>query len=391
MENFIFQSPTRIYFGQEYHQEIGKIIAEYGFKKILFHYGKSSIKTTGLYQIVVQSLNDAEIEFIELSGVEPNPKIELVQTGIELIKNEKCDFILAVGGGSVIDSAKLIAHGVYYPGDPFDLNTKRAISKKALPLGVILTIAASGSELSTSCVISKGIEKRGFNSEFSRPLFVIENPTLLKTLPKYQLSCGIVDIIAHTLERYFNRSEDIEFSDYLGEGLLKATIKAGHQAYFNPNDKNALGTLMIASSFSHNGLTSLGKNAFMPCHQIEHEISGFYHHIAHGAGLAVVIPAWMKAIYLQDIKKFKMFAENVMMIKSEKSDSEIALLGIKSLSDFFKEINMPSTLKELGVNKEDLSKMADHFTKNGTFVFNSNVPLDRDLFIKILESCYEEK
>lgn len=261
MESFEFVSPTKIFFGKDGEKRIGEIIASYSFRKILFHYGKKSIKETGLYDRIVSSLKENRIEFVELGGVEANPDISLCRKGIALCREYQAEMILAVGGGSVIDSAKLIANGVYYSGDPFDLSLHKALSARALPLGVILTNAASGSELSSSCVISsrKDRLKRGFNSDLNRPLFAIENPELTLTLDLYTSGCGAVDIFSHSFERYFNFSERNEFSDYLAEGIMRCTLDNGRLLAENPKDVEVRKNLMLASSYSHNGITSLGK------------------------------------------------------------------------------------------------------------------------------------
>ena len=306
MNNFDFCSPTKIYFGKDKENIVGEIIKEYGFKKVLFHYGKSSIFKTGLYSKVVTSLKNNNIDFIELGGVEPNPDITLVREGIKLCKEHDVDFILAVGGGSVLDSSKLISLGRYYEGDPLEIVMKKIKVTKNIPVGSILTIAAAGSELSASCVISdRTIKyKKGFLSELNRPLFVIENPELTNSLPFYQIGCGIVDIIAHTLERYFNKSNELEFADYIAEGLLKSVIDAANVLLDDYYNYDARATIMLASSLSHNNLTSLGKNGLMPVHQLEHEVSALKDDVAHGAGLAVLIPSWMETIWKEDKEKF---------------------------------------------------------------------------------------
>lgn len=333
MKDFDFISPTKIYFGKNKEKEVGRIIKSLGYNKILFHYGQKSIKKSGLYDDVVSSLKENKIEFIELGGVEPNPDVSLCKEGIELCKKHQVDFILAVGGGSVIDSAKLIAHGVYYKGDPFDISLKKYQSKKALPLGVILTNSASGSELSNSCVISSRVNKlkRGFNTDLNRPVFVIENPEITYSLDLYTTGCGVVDIFSHTFERYFCKSEDKEFSDYIAEGLLRCVIDNGKILASNLNDYNARANMMICSSFAHNGLTSIGKEMRMPIHQLEHELSGLYPNISHGAGLAVLIPSWMEVCYKKDIEKFEKFAENVMGIDKQIDKSKKVKLAIKKL------------------------------------------------------------
>ena len=371
MINFEFYSPTKIFFGKEQEKRVGEIIKNYGYKKVLLHYGQNSIKKTGLYDTVIASLKDAGVNFIEVSGVLPNPKIELVRSTVELVKKEEVDFILAVGGGSVIDSAKSIACGAKVDFDPWLFNLHQESPKDALPVGVILTISAAGSELSNSCVISNLDElfKNGFNSDLIRPLFVIENPELTYTVSKFQTGCGIVDIMMHTLERYFTDTQDIEFSKNVAEGLLKSVIDAGRKAILNPYDYEARSTLMIASSFSHNGLTGLGGKMYFTVHKIEHQISGTFDNVAHGAGLSVLFPAWAKWAYKKDLNNFVRFAKNVFGINEGKKE-EIALKGIQCLENYFKEIGMPTSFKELDISSEHFEPMASRLTKDGKI----NVP-----------------
>ena len=390
MYNFDFCSPTKIFFGKDKETLIGDIIKEYGFKKVLFHYGKSSIFKTGLYDKVVDSLKRNNIEFIELGGVEPNPDITLVRKGVEICKNNDVDLILAVGGGSVLDSSKLISLGRYYDGDPLDIVMKKGSVNKKIPVGSILTIAAAGSELSASCVISdRTIKyKKGFLSELNRPLFVIENPELTNTLPFYQVGCGIVDIIAHTLERYFNKSQELEFADYMAEGLLKSVIDATNILLKDYYNYDARATIMLASSFSHNNLTFLGKEGLMPVHQLEHEVSALKDDVAHGAGLAVLIPSWMEIVWKKDKEKFVKFSKNVMLIDEYKNEEDLIIKGINKLKQFFISLKMPTRLKEFNINEEDIVYMSNHLTQNGSFVFPSNIPLDYNLALEIYKNCF---
>lgn len=389
MNNFDFCSPTKIFFGKNKETLIGDIIKEYGFKKVLFHYGKSSIFKTGLYDKVVDSLKRNNIEFIELGGVEPNPDITLVRKGVEICKNNDVDLILAVGGGSVLDSSKLISLGRYYDGDPLDIVMKKEKVDRHIPVGSILTIAAAGSELSASCVISDRTKKykKGFLSELNRPLFVIENPELTNTLPFYQVGCGIVDIIAHTLERYFNKSQELEFADYMAEGLLKSVIDATNILLKDYYNYDARATIMLASSFSHNNLTFLGKEGLMPVHQLEHEISALKDDVAHGAGLAVLIPSWMEIVWKKDKEKFVKFSKNVMLIDEYKNEEDLIIKGINKLKQFFISLKMPTRLKEFNINEEDIVYMSNHLSQNGSFVFPSNIPLDYNLTLEIYKNC----
>ncbi len=300
--------------------------------------------------------------------------------------------ILAVGGGSVIDSAKLIANGVYYSGDPFDLSLHKALSARALPLGVILTNAASGSELSSSCVISsrKDRLKRGFNSDLNRPLFAIENPELTLTLDLYTSGCGAVDIFSHSFERYFNFSERNEFSDYLAEGIMRCTLDNGRLLAENPKDIEARKNLMLASSYSHNGITSLGKRAKMPIHQLEHELSGLYPNIAHGAGLAALIPSWIEICAEKDRKKFERFYDEVLRIDDALAFSERTERASRMMKDFAHLFQIPTALKEYSVSESDIMKMVDSLTAHGTRIFDSRIPLDASLAERIYRNAWED-
>ncbi len=384
MINFDFYSPTKIFFGKERENEVGEIIKEYGFKKVLLHYGQNSIKKTGLYDKVVTSLNKANVDFIELSGVEPNPKIALVRQGVKLVKEEQVDFILAVGGGSVIDSAKAIACGAKVDFDPWLFNLHQKTPTDALKVGVILTISAAGSELSNSCVISDldTYFKNGFNSDHIRPLFAIENPELTYSVSKFQTGCGIVDILMHTIERYFTDTPNIEFAKNVSEGLIKSVIEAGYKAIENPYDYEARSTLMIASSFSHNGLTGLGGKMYFTVHKLEHQISGTFDNVAHGAGLSVLFPAWAKWIYKKDLSNFVRFAKNIFNI-SNGSDEEIALNGILALEDYFKNIGMPTRFSYLGIYEDSFEAMASRITKNDTVKVVGFIELDKNAVLEI--------
>ena len=384
MINFDFYSPTKIFFGKERENEVGEIIKGYGFKKVLLHYGQNSIKKTGLYDKVVTSLNNANVDFIELSGVEPNPKIALVRQGVKIVKEEQVDFILAVGGGSVIDSAKAIACGAKVDFDPWLFNLHQKTPTDALKVGVILTISAAGSELSNSCVISDldTYFKNGFNSDHIRPLFAIENPELTYSVSKFQTGCGIVDILMHTIERYFTDTPNIEFAKNVSEGLIKSVIDAGYKAIENPYDYEARSTLMIASSFSHNGLTGLGGKMYFTVHKLEHQISGTFDNVAHGAGLSVLFPAWAKWIYKKDLSSFVRFAKNIFNI-SNGSDEEIALNGILALEDYFKNIGMPTRFSDLGIYEDSFEAMASRITKNDTVKVVGFIELDKNAVLEI--------
>lgn len=385
MINFNFYSPTKIIFGKNRELEVGKIIKEYGFKRILLHYGKSSIKKIGLYNKVVKSLQDEQIEFVELGGVEPNPKLSLVKKGIEIVRSNDVEMILAVGGGSVIDSAKSIACGTFIEEDPWLISNHTIKPVKALPVGVILTISAAGSELSNSCVISHDelLIKNGFNSDLIRPLFSIMNPELTYTVSKYQTGCGIVDIMMHTLERYLVDVGRNEFALNMSEGLLKAVINAGKVVINDPYNYEARATLMIASSFSHNGLTGMGSIMYFTVHKLEHQISGLFDEVAHGAGLSVLFPAWAKYVYKDFIPYFSRLAYEVMDIDRSIDENCAALLGIEKIEAYFKSIDMPTTLNELGIDFSKIEEMADRITKSDTITVPGIKELNKKDVIEI--------
>lgn len=377
MENFLYFTPTKIYFGEGEEDKLSSILKEYNIKKVMLHYGMSSIKKMGLYDKVIQNLKDGNIEFVELGGVKANPELELVNKGIELARKEKVDLILAVGGGSVIDSAKAIGDGAYDCYNVWDYFMHKDTPKKHIPVGVILTIAAAGSEMSQSCVITneKTKEKRGFNSVTHRPLFAILNPKLTYSVDKFQTGCGIVDIMMHTLERYYSINDDTTLTDNLSLGLLKSVKEAGETAIKDPCNYNARATLMWASSLSHNDLMGCGKNYVMPVHQLEHEVSGMFPNIAHGAGLSVLFPAWAEYVYKSDVARFKTFATFVMQVEEKESDEETALEGIKALKKYFKELGMPTSLKELGIDESNFESLAYNFTFKGKREINDRVKI----------------
>jgi len=390
MRDFIYYTPTKVHFGKGKHKEVGQIIREYGFQKIMLQYGQKSIKANGLYGEVMDSLQEAGIEVVEMGGVEPNPKITFVREAVKLAKEEGVEMILAVGGGSVIDSAKYTAAGAANECDAWDYPTRKSTLEKALPVGCILTLAAAGSEMSSSAVITN-MElnmKRGFNSDFNRCLFAICNPELTYTVGKYQTACGIVDIMAHTMERYFTVCEPTDLTDRIAESILKSVINAGKVLMENPADYEARATMMWASSLSHNDLTGCGRENMLAVHQLEHALSGEYDHIAHGAGLAVLFPAWARYIYKHNIPRFAQFARRVWDV-AEAEDEQAALEGIRQMECFFSSIGMPLTLKEFGVEKGCEDRLAELCTFGRQRAVKSYVEMDYDVVKEIFESCYE--
>ena len=361
----------------------------YNVKKVLIVIGQSSVRKSGLLDVVLSKIEEAKIEYKILEGVRPNPTIDFVKENLNSVKEYKPDLILAIGGGSVIDTAKSFAVSYYYDGDPFDFNSHKEKPKNAIPVGVILTISASGSEMSTSCVMQDDSMnfKRGFNSELVRPLFAIENPELTYSVNQYQTACGVVDIMMHTLERYFQPSAENEPADGFSEALLKSVIKAGQKVTRNPKDYESRAVLMLMSSLSHNGLTNIGKPFGMPVHQLEHGLSGLYTDVAHGAGLAILWPAWAKYYVQYDEDKFDQYARNVW--NSNILDKhENALKGIRMTEEFFQYLGMPLRLNELKVGYIDIDALINLLTDNGTRVVAHHVkPLDGEVARIIYTSC----
>ena len=389
MKNFDFISPTKIYFGPGKENNVGSILKEHGATRILIVIGKNSVIKSGLLERVVVSLGKANIPFELLRGVRANPTFDLVEEGLSLIRSNKLDFILAIGGGSVIDTAKCIAVNFYHNGGVKEINLHKAEPTKALPVGVILTISAAGSELSNSCVIQDdetGI-KVGFNSDLVRPVFAIENPELTYSLPKEQIAYGVVDILMHTLERYFSVSEKYELADEFALGLIKNVLEVGLLAYQNPTNYDYQAALMLASSLSHNGLTSIGKQMGMPVHQLEHPLSGSFPYIAHGLGLAILFPAWCKYYYKYDIDKFTTLGERVFDIYSGDKEQD-ALATISAFEEYFARMDLPNKLSELGVKKEDIESLVNKVTNNNTrTVFHHTKPINDEVARKIYYSC----
>ncbi|MBQ4451596.1 MAG: iron-containing alcohol dehydrogenase [Clostridia bacterium] len=362
MFNFKYYTPTKVIFGKNTVEKVAELVREFGGTKILIHYGGGSVIRSGLLKRVTDALEAACIPFATLGGAVPNPRLSLVYQGIELCKRENVDFLLAVGGGSAIDSAKAIGYGVANEGDVWDFYDYKRTASGCLPLGVVLTIAATGSEMSDSSVITKeeGLVKRGYSSDFGRPRFAVMDPELTMTLPDYQTSCGCADIMMHTMERYFTNGGNMELTDSLAEGLLRTVMKNAEILVKDPKNYDARAEVMWAGSLSHNGLTGCGNDGGdWMTHKLEHELGGLYD-VAHGAGLTAVWGSWARYVYKNCLPRFKRFAVNVMGVEPAGSDEETALKGIMALEDFFRRIHMPTNLKELGVNatEEDLATMA---------------------------------
>ena len=390
MKNFIYNTPTKVYFGKGQEDNIGTILKSYNAHKVLLHYGKSSVKKRGLLDKIITKLKEESIDFLELGGVEPNPKLSLVHEGVKLVKANNIDFILAIGGGSVLDSAKSIAVGSVVEHDPWLFSIKEKTPTKHIPVGVILTLAASGSDMSNSCVITNDWtkEKRGFNSEENRPTFAILNPELTYSVSKYQTACGIVDILMHTLERFISIGEETYLTDQISIAVMKSVIKAGKIAIENPYDYEARSELLWANSLSHNGLTSCGREFIMSVHQMEHEVSGMFDHVAHGAGLAALWPAWAMTVYTSAIERFKLFAYDVMEIEMTNNPHIDISMAILKLKNFFKSLGIETSLREFGIKETDLEELALNVTFNHKRVLKDVMTIDESKALEILKLAY---
>jgi len=349
MKDFNYYAPTRVVFGRESEARLPELVKQYGGTKVLIHYGGGSARRYGLLDKVEQMLNDAGIDFVELGGVVPNPLLSKVKEGIGLCCREGVDFILAVGGGSVIDSAKAIAYGVPYEGDVWDFWDGKAVPQACLPVGVMLTIPAAGSEMSSSCVITQdeGMLKRGVNSDLCRCKFAIMNPERTYTLPPYQTAAGATDIMMHTMERYFSKYEDALLTDAIAEALLKTVKEAVPEMLKNPEDYRYRAAIMWASSLSHNDLTECGTEKDFACHKLEHELSGLFG-VTHGAGLAAIWGSWARYVMDKHLNRFVQFAVNVMGVRNDFTDPRAtALRGIEAIERFFDQIGMPTSIPGL--------------------------------------------
>ncbi len=377
MNNFSFHNPTRIIFGKDTIAEVGEHTARYA-KKVLLHYGSGSIKKNGIYDTVVASLKEHGVEYVELSGVVPNPRLSLVREGIELCAKEDISFILAVGGGSVIDSAKAIAFGSLLEKgedvwDDYYMNRECSITK-ALSVGVVLTIPAAGSESSISSVITNDENnlKRAVNQEAITPRFAIMDPQTNYSLPDYQSACGAADILAHLMERYFTNSQFNDLSDKFLEAAMRNVISYAPLVLMEPTEYRYRAEMMWTGTIAHNGLLDRGRVGDWASHMIEHELSGVYD-IAHGAGLAIVFPAWMKYVHHHNIDRFVQFAIRVWNISVTLDDKEtVVALAITRLEEFFRSLNLPVRLSDAGIDAKDISLMAANLMKGndgaGNFV-----------------------
>ena len=371
MKDFTYYAPTRIVFGKESEEKLPQLIQQYGGKKVLVHYGGGSAKRSGLLDKVFTMLDDAGIAYVELGGVVPNPVLSLVKEGIDLCQKEKVDFILAVGGGSVIDSSKAIGYGVGYDGDVWDFWDGKAVPQSCLPIGVVLTIPAAGSEMSSSCVITNedGMLKRGVNSDLCRCKFAIMNPERTYTLPPFQTAAGATDIMMHTMERYFSKYEDAMLTDAIAEALLRTVMKATKAVLAKSDDYTSRAAIMWAGSLSHNDLTECGTEKDFACHKLEHELSGLFG-VTHGAGLAAIWGSWARYVMNRHMDRFVKFATEVMGVPKDHIEKPLAtaMAGVRNLENFFHEIGMPTNIPELigrEATEEEIQKLVDKCSRGG--------------------------
>ena len=369
MIDFDFVSPTRVIFGHKAEDRLAELLKGYDVRSILLVYGGGSIKKSGLYDNVISQLKEAEIKVHELGKIRANPTKESVFAGIQILREHPCDLILAIGGGSAIDAAKSMGVGYYYDGDPFDFNLKKARPTKTIPVGTVLTIASAGSEMSNSCVISDdatGI-KLGFNEDLIRPLFAIEDPELTYTVGPYQTAVGFSDIMMHSLERYFGESDSLQLADEWALDLVRNTMRAGKRALEDPCDYESRAALMLNSSLSHNGYTGIGKKCPFVVHPLEHALSGYRPDIPHGAGVALLFPAWASYVCKKAPSKFAYFAKRLFNLEA-KNELETAIMGVAAMKAFFHSVGMPTSFKEVGITKDDIPSLVRLASGNGTRV-----------------------
>lgn len=388
MLNFEYYTPTKVVFGKDTEKQAGELVKAFGGTKVLVHFGGQSAKKSGLLDRICNSLEEAGLSYVTLGGVVPNPHLSKVYEGIELCKKEGVDFILAVGGGSVIDSGKAIGYGVANEGDVWDFYAKKRTAKACLPIGAVLTIAAAGSEMSNSSVITNedGWLKRGYNDDVCRCKFAVMNPELTYTLPAYQTASGCVDILMHTMERYFTKAENTMLTDSVAEGLMRTVIYNAKVLAEDPENYDARAQVMWAGSLSHNGLTGCGTEGDWASHQLEHELGGMFD-VAHGAGLAAVWGSWARYVYKEKPARFAQFAANVFNIPWNSSNLEqMALDGIQAMEAFYRSIHMPTSLAELGVNptEEQIQELA----KKCSFMGKRTVGTFKVLQIPDMEAIY---
>ncbi len=376
IKDFNFYSPTQVVFGKSAEEQLAALVRRYGGTRVLVHYGGGSARRSGLLDKVFGMLSDAGIGYVEMGGVVPNPLLSKVKEGIELCRKENVDFILAVGGGSVIDSAKAIAYGVPYDGDPWDFWDGKAVPQSSLSVGVILTIPAAGSEMSDSCVVTRDedLNKRGFNNDLCRCKFAIMNPERTYTLPPYQTAAGATDIMMHTMERYFSRYDGMTLTDSIAESLLRTVKDSIFEVLKNPTDYRHRAQIMWAGSLSHNNLTECGLEKDFATHRLEHELSALFG-VTHGAGLAAMWGSWARFVMPKHVSRFVQYAVNVMGVTNDLTDPEgTALRGIEATERFFHAIGMPTSIPELlgrEVTDDEIALMVRKCSRGGTITLGS--------------------
>ncbi|NBK93722.1 iron-containing alcohol dehydrogenase [bacterium 1XD21-13] len=366
MQNFVFDCKTKIIFGKGTEKTVGENMKALGSKVLFHHYGEGYIKECGLYDVIMDSLKTAGLEVVELTGVKPNPEVGLVRTGVEICKKEKIDCILAVGGGSVMDSAKAIGLGALYEGDVWDFFEHRAPMTRMLPIGVISTIPATGSEMSDTSVMTndEGHLKRHIADTVLRPAFAILNPELTYTLPPYQTAVGGVDIFSHVVERYFTQEPEVDYTDRLCEATMRTVIKNLPLVMEDGKNYAARAEIMLAAPWAQNGLLGMGRIEDWGSHMMGHEISGIYN-TAHGATLSIIMPQWMKYVYKDNVDRFAQYAVRVWDADAGWDKEKQALYGIEKTREFFRSVCVPVTLKEAGIDESRLEEMAEKCCLNG--------------------------
>ena len=393
MNNFVFYSPTEFVFGKATEMQVGALARKHGARKVMIVYGGGSVVRSGLLDRVKQSLREAGIEYCLMGGVQPNPVDTKVYEGIEFCRREQADMLLPVGGGSVIDTAKAIAAGVLYEGDFWDFYIGKAKVTKALKVAVVLTIPAAGSEGSGNTVITKldGLQKLSLRvPEVLRPVFSIMNPELTYTLPPFQTACGVADMMAHIMERYFTNTQEVEIGDRLCEGTLMAIINEAPKAMRNPEDYGARANLMWAGMIAQNGTCGVGCEEDWASHFLEHEISAIYG-VTHGAGLSVIFPAWMTWMVEHNVGKIAQYAVRVWGVPESEDKKAVALEGIGKLKAFFNSLGLPVTFKELGVENPDIDRLADSLHRNKGELVGNYVKLTKQDSKEIYRlACAEE-
>ena len=368
MRDFVYHAPTEVVFGKQSEEKVAGLVKKYGGHKVLVHYGGKSAQKSGLLDKICGLLRDGGVDFVCLGGVVPNPRLSLVHQGIDLCRQEGVDFILAIGGGSVIDSAKAIACGVPYDGEVWDFYLGKASPKCYLPVACVLTIPAAGSEMSESSVITNedGDVKLGYSNQLSRPKFAIMNPVRTFTLPPYQTAAGVTDMIMHTMERYFSHDDDMDLTDAIAEALMRDLMDNVFKVLADPEDYRARAQIMWGGSLAHNDLTGCGLTGDWATHEIEHELSGMFD-VTHGAGLAAIWPSWARYVYKENVSRFVRFAVNVLGVPQDFTDPEgTAIKGIEAMERFYHAIGMPINIHELigkEVSEDEIKEMARKCTR----------------------------